>query len=66
MERTDYFDRVDKYRGTSIQGTHSGPTQVSSEWRLGWGLLIIKRQQMKYFSFILPRNLLQSLFQEAR
>ena len=48
------------YSGTFIQGTPSGPWQVSPERRLGWSLLIIN-QQIKYFSFILPRNLLQSL-----
>ena len=48
------------YCGTFIQGTPSGPRQVSPERRLGWSLLIIN-QQIKYFSFILPRNLLQSL-----
>ena len=32
---------------------------------LGWGLLIIN-QQMKHFSFIVPRNLLQSWSQAAR
>ena len=31
--------------------------EVSLEW-LGWALLMIN-QQMKHFSFILPRNLLQ-------
>ena len=36
--------------------------EVSPEWKLGWGLLI-NNQQIKYISFILPRNLLQSLFQ---
>ena len=40
--------------GTTIQGTPLGPMQVSPEWRLGWGLLIIN-QQIKCFSFILPR-----------
>ena len=37
---------------------------VSLEWSLGWGLVIIN-QQIKYF-FILPWNLLQLLFQAAR
>ena len=40
--------------GTTIQGTPLGPRQVSHEWRLGWGLLIIN-QQIKCSSFILPR-----------
>ena len=35
--------------------------EVSLEWSLGWGLVIIN-QQIKYF-FILPWNLLQLLFQ---
>ena len=30
--------------GASIQGTPSGPRQVSPEWRLGWGLLVISQQ----------------------
>ena len=38
--------------------------EVSVEWSLGWGLVIIN-QQIKYF-FILPWNLLQLLFQAAR
>ena len=37
----------------------------NSKWRLGWGLLIIN-QQIKYFSFILSRDLLQLLFQADR
>ena len=36
--------------------------EVSPEWRLGRSLLTINHQT-KDFSFILPRNLLQSLFQ---
>ena len=56
-------------RGVTVEpifgGTPSGPRQVSPEWRLGWGLLIIN-QQTKYFHFILPRNLLWPLFQAAR
>ena len=51
----------------------SGPRQVSPEyllevspeWKLGWGLLI-NNQQIKYIFFILPRNLLRSLFQATR
>ena len=35
-----------EYSGTSIQGTPSGPREVSLDG--GWGLLIIK-QQVKYF-----------------
>ena len=38
--------------------------EVSLEWSLGWGLVMIN-QQIKYF-FILPWNLLQLLFQAAR
>ena len=44
------------YSGTSIQGTPLGPRQVSPEWRLDWGLLIIN-QKIKHFSFSLPWNL---------
>ena len=38
--------------------------EVSLEWSLGWGLVIIN-QQIKFF-FVLPWNLLQLLFQAAR
>ena len=48
-----------KHSGTFIQGTPSGPTKMFPKWSLGWGLLIINQQK---FSFILPRNLLQSDF----
>ena len=53
------------YSGTSIQGTPSGPRQVSHEWRLGCSLLI-SNQQIKSISFVLPWNLPQPLFQAAR
>ena len=53
----DFFE----YSGISFQGTFNLWTrQVSSEWRFGCSLLIIN-QQIKYFSFILPQNLLQTL-----
>ena len=32
------------YSETSIQGTPSGPAQVSLEKRMAWGLLIINQQ----------------------
>ena len=38
---------------------------MSHEWRLGCSLLIIN-QQIQSTSFVLPRNLLQPLFQAAR
>ena len=38
--------------------------EVSLEWSLGWGLVIIN-QPIKFF-FVLPWNLLQLLFQAAR
>ena len=37
--------RRSKYSGTYIQGTSSGPRQVSPEWRLGWGLIIINQKK---------------------
>ena len=50
----------------SIQGIPSGPGAKARdpEWRLQWVLKI--NQHIKYFSFILPRNLLQSLLHAAR
>ena len=39
--------RRSKYSGTYIQGTPSGPRQMSPEWSLGWGLIIIN-QKIKY------------------
>ena len=53
------------YSGTSIQGTPSGPRQVSHEWRLGCSLLIIN-QQIKSISLVLPQKQLQPLFQATR
>ena len=38
---------------------------IPPEWRLGWGLLVIS-QKIKCLFFILPRNLLQTLFQASR
>ena len=53
----DFFE----YSGISFQGTFNlGTRQVSSEWKFGCSLLIIN-QQIKYFSLILPQNLLQTL-----
>ena len=45
-------------------GTKASAPQikVSLEWRLGWSLFMIN-QQIYYFSFILSRNMLHSLFQ---
>ena len=51
--------KMKQYSGTSIQGTPSGPRQVSLERRLGWGFLIIN-QQMKNFSFILSSRICRS------
>ena len=50
----------------SIQGIPLGPGAKARdpEWRLQWVLKI--KQHIKYFSFILPRNLLQSLLHAAR
>ena len=53
------------YSGTSIQGTPSGPRQVFHEGMLGCSLLIIN-QQIKSIPFVLPRNLLQPLFQSSQ
>ena len=54
------------YSETFIQGTLSLVPRVSPERRLGRDWLIIKQQIKHFQSFILPRSLLQSLFQLAR
>ena len=59
--QTVYSFDVSEARGTLL--LHCSLRQVSSEWRLGWGLLIIN-QQMNNVCFILLRKLLQSLFKK--
>ena len=40
---TNLFSENYVHWWASIQGTLSGPKQVSPEWRLGWGLFIINQ-----------------------
>ena len=47
---------------TSIQGTPSGPSHMSPQWGLAWGLFIIN-QQIKYFFLSFCLGICCSLFQ---
>ena len=52
--------RRSKYSGTYIQGTpSSGPRQMSPEWSLGWGLIMIN-QKIKYCPESVRRLVLNS------
>ena len=41
MKKFGNIQVITIYHRTSVRGTPYGPRKVFSEWRLGWGLLIV-------------------------